>query len=119
MSNSSIRDEIPQPVVGLPGCMFNNGLTTAQSNNVGSAKLISLLLEWGDEQQRETRGAQGTQINTCSHEINTPLQKVSAGPWMSCGGYFDYSDWAARERFVELDKAIAGSAIIKELNFDQ
>ncbi len=113
MFDSSTRNETPQPVVGLPGCIFN-GLTTAQSNNVGSAKLISLLLEWSGEQQCETRGAQGTQIDACSHEISTPLQKVSAGPWMSRGGYFDYSGWAARERFVELDNAIAGSAIIKE-----
>ena len=46
-------------------------------------------------------------ITSHSREINKPLQGPSGGPWQSLGGYFDYSQWAARERFVELDKAIA------------
>ena len=28
-------------------------------------------------------------------------------PWLSLGGCFDYTHWEDRERFVELDKAIA------------
>ena len=86
--------------------MFNE-LTTALSNNAGSARLNSLLYEWAHQQEPGTRGMQEAGINTRSREINAPLQKVSAGPWMSVGGYFDYSNWADRERFMELDKAIA------------
>jgi len=104
---SSTHNEIPQPVIGLPGCNFNE-LTTALPNGFGPTTLIRLLLDWAREQQRETRGVGQTEVNVCSHAIDTPLSKVSAGPWISAGGYFDYSDWAARERFMELDKAIAG-----------
>ena len=35
------------------------------------------------------------------------MEKLAAGPWRSLGGYFDYSHWPDRERFLELDKAIA------------
>src|ERR1035438_848935 len=100
MSNASTFNEIPHQVVGPPGCMFSE-LTTAQSNSVGSATLISLLLEWANEQRCQT-GVAKTGMKARS--INTPLRKLSAGPWISGGEHFDYSDWAARERFMELDK---------------
>jgi hypothetical protein len=35
------------------------------------------------------------------------LRKIEAGPFRSLGGYFDYSGWDARDRFLELDAAIA------------
>ncbi len=36
-----------------------------------------------------------------------PATKLPPGPWRSLGGYMDYSGWADRERFLELDAAIA------------
>ena len=36
-----------------------------------------------------------------------PAAKLPAGPWRSLGGYMDYSGWEDRERFLELDAAIA------------
>ena len=108
MSNSPTCNEIPQPVGGPLVCTFNE-LTTALSKNANFAKLNSLLAEWAHQQEPGTRGMQEAGINTRSCEINTPLQKVPTGPWMSAGGYFDYTDWGARERFLELDKAIASA----------
>lgn len=32
-------------------------------------------------------------------------------PWLSLGGHFDYAKWKDRERFLELDKAIASAPI--------
>ena len=37
------------------------------------------------------------------------LPKVPPGPWRSLGGYLDYSSWKDRDRFLELDRAIARS----------
>ena len=78
MPNSPTCDEILRPVIGLPGCIFNE-LTTALPNRVGSATLISLLLDWADEQQCETRGVRETETSACSHEINSPCQEVREG----------------------------------------
>lgn len=36
-----------------------------------------------------------------------PAKKLPPGPWRSLGGYMDYSGWDERERFLELDAAIA------------
>lgn len=32
-------------------------------------------------------------------------------PWLSLGGHFDYVYWTDRDRFLELDKAIASSPV--------
>ena len=45
-----------------------------------------------------------------SPEIKPPLEKLPEGPWRSLGGYFDYRHWPDRDRFLELDKAIATNA---------
>jgi hypothetical protein len=39
-----------------------------------------------------------------------PLQKLPPGPWRSLGGYFDYSKWSERDRFLELDHAILATS---------
>ena len=53
----------------------------------------------------------GARIFTWPNKFRTeqvgPIQKLAAGPWRSLGGYFDYSAWTDRERFRELDRAIA------------
>ena len=36
-------------------------------------------------------------------EIQTRLHKHPDSPWRSLGQYLDYSGWADRERFVQLD----------------
>jgi hypothetical protein len=37
-------------------------------------------------------------------------QKLPPTPWLSLGGYLDYSGWEERERFMELDRAIGSLA---------
>jgi hypothetical protein len=150
MFNSPTCNEISQPVVAPPGCMFDE-LTAATSIGDSSAELKSLLFEWFHQQECGTRRIQEKQATTRPREINTPpqevnewahkqergteptqemctdtwacqtetpLQKASAGPWVSLGGYFDYSNWADRERFVQLDRAIAKSDDLSEISTD-
>jgi hypothetical protein len=42
-------------------------------------------------------------------ETRTHIPKVPHGPWRSLGGCFDYSQWEDRDRFLELDKALASA----------
>jgi hypothetical protein len=84
-----------------------NELISLESSRNDSEKWSSLLREFAEEQERDHRHGDDAGANTCPCEIDMPRRKLSGGPWQSLGGYFDYSDWAARERFMELDEAIA------------
>lgn len=42
---------------------------------------------------------------TCGETIRL-LNPVPPGPWRSLGRCLDYTNWADRERFIELDRAI-------------
>jgi hypothetical protein len=42
-------------------------------------------------------------------ETSTPIPRFPPGPWRSLGGYFDYSQWPDRDRFLELDRALASA----------
>jgi hypothetical protein len=42
------------------------------------------------------------------------LQELPPGTWRSLGKYLDYTNWADRERFIELDRAIQLAAQIGE-----
>jgi len=65
----------------------------------------ALIREFGDrnEPQRHIKEKQ----SSSSLETVPPLPKLPPGPWRSLGGYFDYSTWQDRERFRELDRALA------------
>lgn len=43
-----------------------------------------------------------------------PLPQIAPGPWRSLGRYLDYTNWADRDRFVELDRAIEANAQLDE-----
>src|SRR5690348_4666743 len=123
MFNSPTCNEISQPVIAPPGCMFDE-LTATSSIGDSSAELKSLLFAWFHQQDCGTRRIQEKRVTTRAREIITPpqevrqwlyqqaaraepkqemipdsgacqtekpLQKASVGPWMSSGGYFDYS----------------------------
>lgn len=45
-----------------------------------------------------------------TEDAPSPLQMLPPGPARSLGGYLDYSGWPERERFLELDRAIARQA---------
>jgi hypothetical protein len=82
-------------------------LISLESPRDYSEKWTSLVREFAEEQERGHRHVDKARDNTRPCEINMPRRKLSGGPWQSLGGYFDYSDWTARERFMELDEAIA------------
>ena len=43
------------------------------------------------------------------------LTQLAPGPWRSLGRYLDYTNWADRDRFVELDRAIEANAQLDEI----
>ena len=47
-----------------------------------------------------------TSFDDVDIEATSRLSELPPGPWRSLGGYLDYSIWADRERFLELDSAI-------------
>jgi hypothetical protein len=109
MPNTATHNEIPLSVVGSPDCMLSE-LSNSESNGYSSEIWGLFLREFTDEQTQKSQPMQDARVNTTPCEINTPpLQELSRGHWQSLGGYFDYSQWAARERFVELDNAIAAT----------
>ena len=102
MTNSSTFNETRQLAEGLSGCVFNR-LVTSKTESSSFEAWVATLAMFVDEPERETRAQQ----DAATDEIKPPLQKLAAGPWRSLGGYFDYSLWPDRERFLELNKAIA------------
>lgn len=46
---------------------------------------------------------------------SSSLPQVAPGPWRSLGRYLDYTNWADRDRFVELDRAIEANAQLDEI----
>ena len=106
MPNSATHDEIPPSVVGFPDIILNE-LSDSETNGYSSEMWSLFLRTFADEQEHISQRVQHPPTTTHSCETNKPFQRLSGGPWQSLGGYFDYSQWAARERFVQLDKAIA------------
>ena len=47
-------------------------------------------------------------------EAVSGLHRLPPGRWCSLGRYLDYTNWADRERFVELDRAIASMPATNE-----
>jgi hypothetical protein len=88
--------------------MLNN-LLSAETADGASEAWLALLREYKlVEPDRRVRYAHNDNVvGISSPETSAPRPRLAASPWRSVGGYLDYSEWAARERFVELDKAIA------------
>jgi hypothetical protein len=114
LSNSLTCNELYYPVIALPDGMIN-GVITTEPERSNSEAWSSLLRPFADEYEGGIRRIQDSGVSARSCEIHAPFLKVSAGPWQSLGGRFDYSDWGARERFVELDQAIAAIPYHKQL----
>jgi hypothetical protein len=116
LTNLTIFNETRQPAESLLGYVFNGRMTTeAQNTHVEVAKpdgegfeaWIATLLKLVAEQEKEVPVSRSTSGDGSPREVKAPLEKLAAGPYRSLGGYFDYSHWADRERFLELDRAIA------------
>jgi hypothetical protein len=107
MPQLTSRNEIGNSVGGFD--YFINNLPTAEIDDNASALRLSFFGQHGllepDSAVDDT--AHDRIDGDASSGSSTPLSMLPFSPWRSFGGYLDYSGWAARERFLELDKAIA------------
>ena len=116
LTNLPTFNETRQPTESILGYVFN-GLVASEAERAqtevtkaeGEAfeAWIATLLKLVADQEREVPAVRTAVSDSGPRESKPPLEKLAAGPWRSLGGYFDYSHWADRERFLELDKAIA------------
>jgi len=113
MHNLTTFNEIAEPVTALSECVIDN-LLTVESNNDSEAWLALLRQYVFVDRERVVDTYDNSEDVISSPEIVEPLQPVAAGPWRSLGGFMDYTGWAARERFLELDEAIAGGQYLRE-----
>ena len=107
MFSPQTSNETPQPASTVAGYVFD-ALSSHQFDG-NSEAAISLLRELAREQEILDRPPHENRTCQRPWENSSPLQKVPPGEWRSLGGYFDYSHWVDRERFLELDKAIAAN----------
>jgi hypothetical protein len=102
--NSTTYHQLDQPLVFLRDSLIDE--RTTSTITCGSEELRLLLGELADQQEPEARHSR-TDLASPVKCYTAPLSKVDAGPYQSLGGYFDYTNWAGRDRFMELDKAIS------------
>jgi hypothetical protein len=115
----------PQLAEGIAGCLLN-GLVSPpiESGNETVEHWIAILTQLAEEQERGHRSGRDqakreTTSDDSTREMRAPLQKLEAGPWRSLGGYFDYSLWPERDRFLELDRAIAAGQDLRDAAIDR
>jgi hypothetical protein len=102
---------------GMPACMLNSEPASHAARDLENGSIeswIAALLKLAEEQERAAGMVQDAGIGMPSRENKCPLPKLAEGPWRSLGGYFDYSLWADRDRFLELDRAIAAGQECRE-----
>jgi hypothetical protein len=95
---------------------FFGGVPAASSDNDGSSEAwLAFLKEYAGQAEESERAPRVNREENAGLELVPeaagPLCRVEPGPWRSLGGYFDYSGWADRERFLELDRAIAAGEV--------
>jgi hypothetical protein len=131
--------ETHQPANLLSSCVFN-GLVASKAERESFEAWIATLTKLAEQQDREAqeqeaqaksravqaRGVRdrvthdqvapvrNDEVPGSLREIKPPLEKLADGPWRSLGGYFDYSLWPERERFLELDRAIAAGQDLRD-----
>lgn len=113
MTPSHTFHQTPGPAEGLPNCLAN-GRVAPELNNDSFELWIAALTKYASEQERESQIVPDAAINHPLREIKPPMPKLAAGPWRSLGGYFDYSLWPDRDRFLELDRAIAAGHDLRD-----
>ena len=97
----------------MTGCVIN-GPVSSQTENATFEAWMAILAKLAEEKEQEPRAPREPGNGSAAREIKLPLEKLPEGPWRSLGGYFDYSLWPDRERFLELDRAIASGQDIRE-----
>lgn len=99
------NNEAPHGATPLVGYLFD-GLVISESYGSSDAA-ISLLQELARSHELGARRSHEARSHQRSYESCSRLEKVPPSEWRSLGGYFDYTHWADRDRFMELDRAIA------------
>ncbi len=136
MTNSQIT-QTPQSE-GIPGCLLNGLVATkAETESESFEAWIAILTKLAEEQERSSREQSARTVREAriddgqrlfreiparevpGREIKEPMEKLPEGPWRSLGGYFDYSLWPERERFLELDRIIASGHDVREAEVDR
>jgi hypothetical protein len=118
LTNAQNYNETPQPAAGIAGYIFN-GLNASKTESDSFESWIATLTKLAEQHEREARVTRDAEPAGPAREVKAPLPKLEAGPWRSLGGYFDYTHWADRERFLELDKAIAASQDLRESEMER
>lgn len=110
MPDLATADQIAQLTAFLPGGLVRERLT-AEIRDDASEVWQSLFHRSGAESRSRTGRLPlvGKETDTNPSDTSQPLQKVAEGPWRSLGGCLDYTNWKDRERFLELDRAIASA----------
>jgi len=109
MINSMTCNETPQSVTAVRNPMVYE-LTASNIDHGSSEWWGHLLRELADQQEPGTchsrRPVKNSPRSPLPCKVATPLARLAGGPYQSIGGFFDYSNWIDRDRFMELDKAI-------------
>lgn len=119
MAQQVTSDQVAVLGQGLPCCLLDELLNVEINSGIPESLLPFLRCfdsapefasgepACDNDQPREHHRSRDAGRSRVFLAAGQPLQKVAAGPWRSLGGYFDYSGWVDRERFLELDRAIA------------
>lgn len=100
--------ETRQPAGGVQAYAFDEFITP-EFDSASADAAISLLRELARAQESGTAALQEVRSHQRPYESTPPMPKLPPSEWRSLGGYFDYCLWADRERFMELDRAIAAA----------
>jgi hypothetical protein len=114
LTNSEPFNETPRIAERTPDVILS-GLVASSMDSASFEAWVASLKIFADEQEEDIRLRPNWGLGASSREVKPPLEKLAAGPWTSLGGYFDYSLWPDRERFLELDKAIAAGQELREV----
>ena len=117
MTNLIILNETHRAGQNVPGYVFD-GLTASQTERECFEAWIATLAKLAEEHESRPFLVRDKRADCAPRDLKPALPKLPAGPWRSLGGYFDYSDWSERERFLELDRAIAASQDLQEDSLD-
>ena len=110
MSHLSICDEIGRQETAFSDPVFDQ-LPAAETNDRRLASWIADLQAFTQEPESEVQVAEADTVDSIAATNMTVLQRLAVSPWRSAGGYLDYSGWAARDRFRQLDEAITCTAV--------
>lgn len=98
--------------------ILNNYFVSDSVFDRSSDAAIALLQELARAHEVGAPRSQEPRLHQRTYESAPPLKKLPPSEWRSLGGYFDYEHWADRDRFMELDRAIAAAQRSQPFDFE-